>query len=208
MTKYNEVMNRVSVSEEMKGRVLANVEEHFEAAKRKNRRLWYSIVTTAAAVAVIMIVIQPWNKTQTVTPPQVGESSFDLAGIYQEMDFASAEELSAAVGFEVPEMSELPFTVKETAYCQVTDFGEIRYYGEEESLIQIKSLGLEDNSGDYNEHPVVEPVQKDDHVIMLKGDKDGFTLAIWNDKTYSYSLLSSQPLTKEEMMKLVDQADN
>ena len=51
-----------------------------------------------------------------------------------------------------------------------------------------QSLGEEDNSGDWNEYPAKESFTVNGCAVTLKGEADSYTLAIWQDGTYSYSL--------------------
>ena len=51
-----------------------------------------------------------------------------------------------------------------------------------------QSLGEEDNSGDWSEYPAKESFTVNGCAVTLKGERDSYTLAIWQDGTYSYSL--------------------
>ena len=51
-----------------------------------------------------------------------------------------------------------------------------------------QSLGEEDNSGDWSEYPAQKSLTVNGCAVTLKGEADSYTLAIWQDGTYSYSL--------------------
>lgn len=51
-----------------------------------------------------------------------------------------------------------------------------------------QSLGEEDNSGDWSEYPAKESFTVNGCAVTLKGERDSYTLGIWSDGTYSYSL--------------------
>ena len=50
------------------------------------------------------------------------------------------------------------------------------------------SVGTEDHSGDWNEYPAQESLTVNGCAVTLKGERDSYTLGIWSDGTYSYSL--------------------
>lgn len=51
-----------------------------------------------------------------------------------------------------------------------------------------QSLGEEDNSGDWSEYPAQKSLTVNGCAVTLKGEADSYTLAVWQDGTYSYSL--------------------
>ena len=66
-----------------------------------------------------------------------------------------------------------------------------------------KSVGSDDNSGDYNAYSAVEEISVGEVTAMLKGADGSFTLAIWSDGAYSYSLQLSDGLTAAEWETLI-----
>ena len=75
------------------------------------------------------------------------------------------------------------------------------FYGEDGSDMLIrKALGTEDISGDYNEYAQIETVDG----VTLKGENDLFSLALWTDGTYTYSISVESTLSRIEMMALVN----
>ena len=57
------------------------------------------------------------------------------------------------------------------------------------------SVGAEDHSGDWNEYPAQQTITAAGCTVTLKGETGSYTLAIWTDGNYSYSLSlsSGQP---------------
>ncbi len=57
------------------------------------------------------------------------------------------------------------------------------------------SVGTEDHSGDWNEYPAQQTITAAGCTVTLKGETGSYTLAIWTDGNYSYSLSlsSGQP---------------
>ncbi len=58
-----------------------------------------------------------------------------------------------------------------------------------------QSVGTEDHSGDWNEYPAQQTITAAGCTVTLKGETGSYTLAIWTDGNYSYSLSlsSGQP---------------
>ena len=58
-----------------------------------------------------------------------------------------------------------------------------------------QSVGAEDHSGDWNEYPAQQTITAAGCTVTLKGETGSYTLAIWTDGNYSYSLSlsSGQP---------------
>ncbi len=202
MAKYNEVMDHVEISEEMHDRILHNIDDHFSSRRKRTGRVWFTVLGTAAAAAVILLVISPWNSRKPVAPPDE-QNPPDVAGIYNPQEYPSAAELSAAVGFEIKDPDTIPFDVKKTTYLSISGQAEIHYSGEEESLIYIKSRGTDDNSGDWNEYPLIREENVDGIPAVLKGDRDLFSLAVWTDGEYSYSLLADPGLKEGIILALI-----
>ncbi|MBU9727990.1 DUF4367 domain-containing protein [Diplocloster modestus] len=75
------------------------------------------------------------------------------------------------------------------------------FYGEDGSDMLIrKALGNEDISGDYNEYAQTETVDG----VTLKGADGQFSLAVWTDGEYTYSISVGNALSQVDMMALVD----
>lgn len=74
------------------------------------------------------------------------------------------------------------------------------FYGEDGTDMLIrKALGNEDISGDYNEYAQTETVDG----VTLKGADGQFSLAMWTDGDYTYSISVGSALSQTDMMALV-----
>ena len=114
---------------------------------------------------------------------------------------SSIEELSNTVGYEV----EIPFVAEQieyTAYWQ--EMAQISYTGEGQTLIYRKSVGEEDNSGDYTDYQNCIEVEINTISVQLKGNAETFNLAIWNANGYSYSIQVGKGLSAEQFIELIE----
>ena len=106
-TKYRELMERISVTPELRARVLEGVRT--ETAKVRPRAAAWKF-TAAACLAVLLIGAAVLSSQPFAPPPSGGGSS----GGPDFQDCASAQALSDAVGFPVSDVTGLPFTPTET----------------------------------------------------------------------------------------------
>ena len=209
MSKYNEIMERVNVTDEMKSRILGNIDEHFIRKKNAKKKSLYLAFGGVAAAALLMIIIRPWDNNLN-TPIDsgtnaVGGSTNELAGSFGDV-FSSVEELSKAVGFNVPVIKSLPFKPSETEYMMLGEgFAQITYLSDDDRLIYRKSTDKEDNSGNYNPYDYVGEVSVNDIKVTVKGTKEALNLAIWNDGTYEHSISVEKAVDKGVMIKMIEE---
>lgn len=105
------------------------------------------------------------------------------------VEVTSKEELSEAVGFPVKSAQSLPFFPQSIYYTSYWgEMAQIDYANGGSMACFRQSLGEEDNSGDWNEYPAKESFTVNGCAVTLKGERDSYTLGIWSDGTYSYSL--------------------
>ena len=201
-------MGKIEVTDEMQSRILKNVENHFADKKSSHKKLWYPVFGgVAAAAAMLMLIIRPWegsNAPVGQNPPIIGKQPpiMEQRGFGEE--YSSAEELSKAVGFNVFEINNLPFKAKEIKYTAIDkDFAEINYSGDDNSLTYRKSIGTEDNSGDYNTYDYVGEIKVHNIKITVKGKTELLKLASWTDGKYSYSIALDKAVTQKEMTAMV-----
>jgi hypothetical protein len=205
--KYNEAMERIEVTDAMHDRVMRRVAEH-EAAKRTRRR--NRRVSAVAGLAAVLAIFVGVKMTQPAVVPgdQGALSSQNPSAVHDQQTFASAEELSAAVGFEVPEIVSLPFDKAESIeYSRIgAGLAQVVYsYGDSELTFR-KAPGEDDISGDYNVYEKEETVDVDGAAVTLKGDGKGCCLAVWTDGEYSYSLMTNGNILESAMVQMVREA--
>lgn len=202
--RYNQAMEKIKVTNEMQERILKGVNEtdFHKSSQSKNRFFLQKKYLMAAACLVIFLA-------SIVTVPNLLqiEKEPNTQVIPNSMNYDTKEELINAVGFEIYDIKEVPFEIKQTTYTAFgTDLAEILYEGEEERVFFRMSRGEDDNSGDYTEYSVVDQILVDNQKITIKGEKDGYNLAIWEDNGYSYSIYSSVNCSKGEVIKMLKSA--
>lgn len=203
MKRYDEIMDHIKVTGDMRSRILENIEAGDIAAERRRKqtgRTVTKLLSMAACLAVIIAVASALRSpAQVSTSDDLQTNEVDTPGFVQggadivELDSAAA--LSAAVGFEVNDI-DLPFTPEQTEYISYWhELAEIDYTGEGKTACYRKAAGTEDCSGDYNVYTDVTEFEAGSITVTLKGDAGQYTLAIWTDGSYSYSLSLSDGLS-------------
>ena len=201
--RYEEVMEHIEVTEEMRERILRTLEAPEQRAAQK-RRMWFRRHRQyLAAAACLLLVLSVWavphllhgtlpNEDVTMAVPQMEEVS-------------SIGKLSRAVGFPVSEVTGLPFSVEDTTYTACWgELAEITYTGDGQTATYRKSVGDTDNSGDYNDYAMQTEAVFDGIPVLLKGDNDLYPLAVWFRDGYAYSLSLSQGLSVDGWSDLTE----
>lgn len=126
-------------------------------------------------------------------------------------DYASLEEASEAAGYPIT-LPSAEGMDGETFYRVMEPDSdnpilEIIYTntdGEEELRIR-KAPGSDDISGDYNLYTQTETVLEGSQNITFQGNNDAFCLATWSVDGYTYSVSSSDGLTRDALTGLITQ---
>lgn len=197
---YKEIMKRVTVTDEMRQRILETIGGYAYEPKRKVAGTRW--ILAAACFALLLSAAAALTSISNRLEPDVEmQPSLSLPD-FEEV--ASIHELAEKVGFQVQEMTVLPFDVYEIHYVAFrSGLAEIQYRGESQSVVFRKAAGTEDPSGDYTAYDTVEEMTIDGQAVTLKGSIDGFLLALWQDGAYTCSLRLSDPLAKEEWDEMI-----
>ena len=212
MKRYDEIMDHIRVTDDMRSRILENIEAGDIAAERRRKqtdRTVTKLLSMAACLAVIIAAASALRSpAQVSTSDDLQTNEGDTPGFVQggadivEPDSAAA--LSAAVGFEVNDI-DLPFTPEQTEYISYWhELAEIDYTGAGKTARYRKAAGTEDCSGDYNVYTDVTEFEAGSITVTLKGDAGQYTLAIWTDGSYSYSLSLSDGLSLSDWQALMN----
>lgn len=205
MRKYDEIMDKVEVTDEMKKRILSNIEkEDLTSAAPKRVFRWNKMVSMAAGLVVLLIagaLLYP----QLLHRNDVEPDEDVQQGVWGMQEYDSAEEMAEQLSFTMKEIPSLADQSQKTSYVVYDEnFGEINYSWDDQSVCYRKSTGTEDNSGDWNEYAKQDTVHVEELTCTLKGDSDDhYVLATWSDGTYAYSLSAAKSMTQKEMLDLI-----
>ena len=215
MQKYDEIMEKIEVTDEMKNRILAEIEKAGIAPEKKtvvSMRLMRRILPVAACAGIFAVAIAVpqirQNMQQKPGGQTPGQEKPDVEGIYAPQEVSSAKELSDTVGFSIKDIPSLKKQAEETVYVAYDNLAEISYAWDGQEICFRKSEGKEDNSGDYNSYTKEKIIVVGNNSVTLKGEtEDEILLATWSDGTYSYSLRLSKALKKADILGLIDEIE-
>ena len=150
--KYDEVMEHIEVTPEMRQRILKNIQQT-DLTKQTPAKVvvfpqWKQWTTLAACLAVVLtgILTIPQRLNPGADNPHIS-----LSPVADIVEVNTLEELSKKVHFPVSEIIGLPFQVESTAYTAYwKELAEITYTGDGQTAIYRKGIGSKDISGDYN----------------------------------------------------------
>ena len=129
------------------------------------------------------------------------------AGGWNAEEVDSLQKATILTGFamRIPEGKE-PFTKKIFTVIGA-DMIEVQYLQEESSSPGYsirKARGEGDISGDFTEYEEVKEVNSEGRKVTLKGEAGRYSLALWEENGFSYSIGAlEKPMTKEEILELV-----
>lgn len=202
---YRELMEQVNLTPEARERILTNVQQADLSPqpekvvpfprRRQTWRRWASLAACLVVVVAALFAV-PLLREQPDTAPPV-----QVLPPFRQVD--SLDALSEAVGFPVTDVTSLPFDPVSTTYTAYDEgLAEITYTGpDSQTATYRQSLGSEDNSGDYNLYPDTQTLP--DQNATLKGQDGLYTLALWSDGTYTYSLNLSSGLSADAWQALL-----
>lgn len=212
MSKYEELMDKITVTPEMEERILKNIREKDLRKEKKvipfrKIKKYASIAACVAVLLVSAVSVTLWYQNGTENGQDEQNPGVEAAyGRVTEQE--SREALEQAVGFEVQELTELPYEVAEVSYISYWDqMAEITYTGTDGTIVFRKAVREkegEDISGDFNEYEHEEQVMADETEITCRGNGEKEYVAVWQDGTYSYAILAEDGIAREEMLRLIE----
>lgn len=208
--RYDEIMEHVEVTPEMRRRILKQIGQTDLTKNAPPKVIAIPRIRRLAAMAACLVVVLVGaltlpSLTDGPDHPDVPDAPDVLAPGNGIVQVASVEELSETVGFEVVGCSRLPFQVEEATYTAYwKELAEIVYSGEGQSAVWRMGIGTEDVSGDYNIYDSETEISVGGIAVTLKGNDGIYTLAIWTENKYAYSISLSDGLTENEWQALFD----
>ena len=122
-------------------------------------------------------------------------------------EVASMQQATELTGFtmRIPE-GKAPYTEK-TISVIGEDMIEVAYSKEEPSAVgySIRKARAEgDISGDYTEYTESKEVDSEGRKVTLKGEDGTYSLALWEENSFSYAVKAQEkPMTEEEILEIV-----
>lgn len=202
--RYDEVMDRIEITDEMRGRILGNIQSMDIAVMPERKVISLpnikKYVSVAACLGVLLAGALAAGHMTGIFQPD--DPNVAVVNGIAEVD--TLEQLAAAVGFDVEERNVLPFEVESTAYISYwNELAEITYTGDGQTAVFRKSKGTENNSGDYGTYSAVEEINIGSLTATLKGSGETYMLATWSADGYAYSIRLAKGISELEWRNLI-----
>lgn len=204
--RYDEIMEHVEVTPEMRQRILKHIEQADLTRDTSPKVIRFphikQLATLAACLAIVLV--GALTLPNLIQGPDSPDDPFILDAGDGIVQVTSIKELSETVGFEVTELSNLPFQPVEviyTAYWQ--ELAEVTYSGEGQTATWRMGIGTEDVSGDYNIYEKTAALTVDGIAVTLKGNNTTYTLATWTDGEFSYALALTEGISEMEWQSIL-----
>lgn len=96
-------------------------------------------------------------------------------------------------------------TATQTVYTDYDGIGEVVYTTDANTYTfrMTKISTMTDPSGDYSEYGVETNMDGTEVSFTLKGSGDTYSLAVWDDGTYAYSLSAETPISASAFTELI-----
>ncbi len=189
--RYDEIMEHIEVTEEMRLRILEHLQT-IPAEKKPSKAISKKLLPFAACLVLLIggafAVTALHGDSPEFTEPGVQGPENGIVTV------SSLQALSDCLGFDVLCPKELPFEAEEITYASYwNNLAQITYYGNNQSAVFRQSLGREDNSGDYTSYAMTKELTVDSLPVTIKGDSpQQLRLAVWSDNEFTFSLSLSQ----------------
>lgn len=209
MNKYHELMEQIQVTEEAKSRIEKALRREaltVHSAAWGRRKVFHSRTWLAAAACIALLLAGSAALSTHRLPgllPAESSSESSMLGSFAPTETASAKELSKILGFEITDIPSLAEKASEAVYTAFGDTADITYTLADRTISLRKSPGTEDNSGVYYDYGQAEEVDVNGVSVTLKGDNDTWSLALWNNGEFAFSVYAEPGLRMEEMIGVI-----
>lgn len=173
---------------------------------RRNRYLNKTVKMISVVAACFAVFVVGYHFIKNYDQPTEKKVSETVSNPYQE--FKSLDAAEDAVGFKLklPENkssdTDRSINVIDGKMIEVSystgDAGDSAYYVR-------KAKGSDDISGDTSDYTSEKTIDVKGTRILLKGNSDGYSLAVWTSNGYTYAIgVQNHPISEENMMELVE----
>ena len=203
LSKYDELMEKITVTEDMRNRILTNIQREKTHPVSSFRR--YARFFAVAACFALFLIGTVTIRLATHHPADNEEEYLSYGNPITEA--SSIDELEALVGFSISDIPSLAKSAQAITYCASdSELAEIQYSLGAQTVSYRKAPKADDISGIYTTYGHTDEITLGSVSVTVKGDDDTtFQLALWTDGDYSYSLYFETAITQSEMERVLDE---
>ena len=211
---YNEIMEHIEVTPEMRRRVLKNVEAAMDRPRivrfpARGVKTLLSLAACAVLIIFASLSVSVVRRETDAAPDESTDAPFGVSAVYGIEECAGRDELSEKLGFDVAELGYLPFEAEETEYCAYWgSMAQIRYRRGDDEVMFRQARGSDDASGDYNVYETVLTVEINGAEAELRGAGGEFSGAVWQKDGFAYSVSCSPAVSQDEMQRIIESIED
>lgn len=197
--KYNEAMDKIKLSDELKREIKKEAAERLRKKKKKSPVSYISYAAAAAACIAICFAA-----VKFIAPSEVAPNPPVLIGNPFE-DFSGIDELAEKTPFALKTPEYLPEGYAfSSAALILGETAQINYSSDNDELCYRCAESDSDVSVDYNTYEATETVKTESGTVTLRKNGGSVHLATWQSGKMAYSLSSADGLSDEEFIKIIE----
>lgn len=207
---YNELMDKIEVTEDMKNRILQNLDNaELNQEKIVSFQSWKKYLSIAACFALLIVGITAFNNRSNLENPDSQDPPIipveqDVFGF---TECSSFDELEQATGMPILTIDSLESNSDSISYGYFNDGLTQIDYLKGDRLVSIRvSEGSEDNSGDYTDYSDKQIYEVEGINVEIRGENGQYHVAVWENNGYSYSIYSALGEDIDNMKDMIDDA--
>ena len=205
--RYNAVMEKIEVTDAMRQRILASIGRlDLEATPQPKMIRFLSAKRFMPLAACFLLLLAGVFSARYLIPGETVDPlpTSGVMIVNEIVEVADAAALSETVGFPVKEVTSLPFQTDDVTYTSFwRELAQITYGGQRQTISLRQSVGNGDNSGDYTLYAETAVKEISGQNVTLKGDGQAYSLALWSDGTYAYSIKADPGLSISEWEAII-----
>ena len=215
MSRYNEIMEHIELTDEMRERILSNVKT--KNKRRHISRIAGAVTAVAACAAIAFGTVAVMKNTgdfgrkpgkdTTITSSQATGPTVNDALTCGAVSYRDAAELSEEFGFEIHDITSLPFEAENVSYSIISEsFAEVVYCGknDEECCFRV-GKDTEDISGELDEFTSIENVHLNGTAVTIKGYDGKYHLASWIKDGHFFSVSLNEDTDAEVLLRIAEE---
>ena len=160
------------------------------------------------AIALCALCLFSLAACGSKAPTEEGSAAAEIANPFVTYD--TIEDACAAAGFDFVAPETIEGCPIESIQVMNGSLIQITYYDADSDgnrVVLRKAAGVDDISGDYNEYPTVSTVDYNGVNIVMRGENETFSGAIWTADGASYSVQFDLPVVDAAILAVADAVD-
>lgn len=197
--KYNDIMNNITVDDNMKNRILSNitiVEKVDKPNHPKGRKKKSLIISFASCFVLIFICAATFMQNIKDISP----NDFNTLNTNPIIEYDSLEALESELNIDIT-LPTSTFKARKIQYFVIQNkVAQIKLINDNTILTyRVAVSKTTDISGDYNNYTNIKEVTINKQPLTLKGYDNKYNLLLWNKDDFAHSI-QINPSIEEELL--------